>query len=103
MAALRSRGLLPREGQQLTRQGGSTFGGELDLSKGFGDVGVQIALGQLERGVAMNDREQVIEVVGDPGSQLAKGFHLLGLAQLGLELLLIRDVQQRRQQTGLLS
>ena len=35
--------------------------------------------------MTLNDRQHVVEVVGDARRQLAYGFHLLGLPQLGLQ------------------
>jgi hypothetical protein len=37
-------------------------------------------------GIDLNDSEEVVEVVGDPGGQHADRLHLLGLQQLGLQL-----------------
>ena len=42
--------------------------------------------------MAIQDREDVIQIVGHARGEMANGFHLLRLAQLGLELLLIRDI-----------
>ena len=40
---------------------------------------------ELQAGVTLDDREQVIEVMRDAGGELADGFHLLRLAKLRLE------------------
>ena len=40
------------------------------------------AAGQQQRGMAVDDGEDVVEIVGDAAGELADGFHFLGLAQL---------------------
>jgi len=42
--------------------------------------------------VAMNDREEVVEIMGDAAGELADGLHFLGLAELGLEAETLGDV-----------
>ena len=49
-----------------------------------------------ELGVAADDGEDVVEVVGDPAGEASDRFHLLSLAHLRLELLPPRDVLDHR-------
>ena len=44
--------------------------------------------------VALDDGQQIVEVVGHSGRQLADRLHALGLRQPGLQLLLLGDVEQ---------
>ncbi len=84
--------LAAREGEQLSREGC----GAVCHVDDFGDVGSGgVALwkrveGQL--GVAADDGEQVVEVVGDTSREAPQRVHLLGLQQLGGELALFGDV-----------
>src|SRR5207237_9177955 len=82
-------------------QGGGARGVEFYLREGFYDLLVMVALGQLEAGVAVNDRKEVVEVMGDTGSQLADRFHFLGLTQLGFQLFLAGDIEQGGKETRL--
>ena len=43
---------------------------------------VELALGEIE--AADDDRQHIVEIVGDAAGQLADGFHLLDLGELGL-------------------
>ena len=55
--------------------------------------GVAVGEALLEQfGVAGDGGEHVVEIVGDAASELPDRFHLLGLAQLGLEPLALGDV-----------
>jgi hypothetical protein len=48
--------------------------------------------------MTVDDRQNVVEVMGDPAGELADGFHLLRLAQLLFQPLLSRDVPEQPQQ-----
>ena len=43
---------------------------------------VVVGAGEQELGVAVDDREQVVEIVGDATGQQAEGFQVAGLEQL---------------------
>ncbi len=83
-------GLLAGKGQQLPGEVGGALGGLADLLQ----VGmerlrrVHLLQGQLR--VAEDHRQHVVEVVGHAAGQPAHRFHLLGLAQLRLQLLPLR-------------
>ena len=69
--------LLAAEGQELARERAGSFAG-------FGDLldasvqGVAVSLaGEDEAAVPQNDREEIVEVVGDAPGQTADRFHLL--------------------------
>ena len=79
---------LPAESQNLTNElFGTLAGGE--------DLGI-VRLSQSEETsvickhlcVSNDHAENIVEIVRDPSSQTADGFHFLGLSQLGLKLLL---------------
>ena len=84
--------LLAAERQQLAGQPGGAIGGLVDLigvlTTGIGGAEVL----EQEIRVAGDGREDVVEVVGNAARQAADRFHLLGLAQLLLELDALRDV-----------
>ena len=88
--------LAAAEGEQLPRQPGGAFGGLGDLLGGFSRRLVRLAAAE-QRGVALNDGENVVEIVRDAAGELADGFHLLRLAQLLLQLPLRRDVAEQTQ------
>ena len=78
-------------GQQLTRELGRAPPRLRDHTGALAAVGV----GQLvlqEAGGAVDDGEEVVEVVGDAAGQSSDRLHLLGLTQLGLQLDLAADV-----------
>ena len=84
--------LAAAEGEELAGEVGGALGGQADLLGG-----VQRFLGQFrrqgkQRGMALNDGEDVVEIMGDAAGELADGFHFLGLAQLGLKILPFGDV-----------
>ena len=71
---------------------GGAFGGLGDFDQARNLVGMQGFL-ELEHGdMAQNDGEEVVEIVGDAASQLAKRLHFLGLAKLFLQQLVLGDV-----------
>ena len=80
------------EGEQLRGEADGAVGSLVDL---LGGAEQRVARPQARRqqlGEALDDRQQVVEVVGDAAGQPADGFHLLGVAQLVLEVALRRDV-----------
>ena len=58
---------------------------------------------QLQAGVPLNDREKIIEVMGNPGSELADRVHLLRLAKLRLDLLTLGDILHKDEKVRLSS
>ena len=50
------------------------------------------ACAQQQAGMALDDGQDVVEIVGHAGGQLADRLHLLGLAQLGFEVEALGDV-----------
>ena len=54
---------------------------------------VRIALHQ-QAAIALDDSEEIIEIVSDPGCELADRFHALGLLQSALHLFLFCDINQ---------
>ena len=82
----------PPEGQQLARQAGRAVGRFDDVLCGrLSRRRIAVVLEQRQR-EALDDRQDVVEVVGDAAGKLADGFHFLRLPQLGLELTLAGDV-----------
>ena len=86
------------EGEQLAGQRGGVGSG-LDDRLGEADALVVGKLGRAEHvGRALDDGQQIVEVVGDAAGQLAQRLHLLALAELVfgfgalLDLLLEQDV-----------
>ena len=88
--------LAPAERQHLARQRRRTVGGLADLLPAAmqGILFRQAVDNQL--GVALDDREKVIEVVGDTAGQAPESFHLLRLAKLLLQLAFLRFVFLKR-------
>ena len=84
--------VLAAEHEQLAGQAGGAFGGEVDRLGAIEQLGRQVGLGQHHPGVALDDREHVVEIVRDAGGQLADGLHLLRLAQLGFQIQPVGDV-----------
>ncbi len=76
--------LLAAEGEQLTREGGSTMCGAFDLLdvEPEGIAGAEAVQHQIR--VAKDGGEHVVEVVRDAAGQPPHRFHLLGLPQLRL-------------------
>src|ERR1700689_5335278 len=96
MTSLRSRA----SGRIASRlpEGGSWGGGPRDSVLDVGHVGAGFVPAPVdagfgghgesagdERGVAEDDREEVVEVVGHPAGQLAQGIHPLDLPYLGVQ------------------
>jgi hypothetical protein len=80
--------LLPAEHEELLSEGPGAVGGLEDFLDlvflGFVEVGVLVE----EFGVSLDDREQVIEVVGDAAGEAADRLHFGGLEELRAELVL---------------
>src|SRR5438309_2056624 len=87
-------GLAAAEGQQLPREVAGGLRGATDLVEilAMGAVGGKVEKDQIR--VPENRRQDVVEIVGDPAGQRAKGVHLLRLPQLLLELFALGDVHQ---------
>ncbi len=85
--------LTPAKSQQLLGQSGGLFGGGHDLvgPERLGGIGG----GHLHQlGVAGDDAQNIVEIVGHAARQPAHGFHLLRLAQPFFQVLLLGDVVQ---------
>ena len=80
--------LLAGEGQHLAGEVGALARRADRFVSALGACGrrVQLAFEQLE--IADDDGEQIVEVVGEAAGELADGFHLLGLMELGFGLCL---------------
>ena len=59
---------------------------EICLS-GLVSSGIAVVPRMQQVGVALDDGEDVVEIMGDAGGELADGFHFLRVAELGLEIL----------------
>ena len=88
--------LAAAEGEQLARQPGGALGGLRDLLRGTRAGVVQIGHRQ-QRCVAVDDGEDVVEIVRDAAGELADGLHFLRLAQLFLQPPLRRDIAEQTQ------
>ena len=81
--ALRLQALLAREGQQLLGELAGLFAGQAGAVDGLADGGAVVEVGCRQFQVAGHHLQQVVEVVGQAGGQLADRLHLLRL-QVGL-------------------
>ncbi len=88
----RQQHLLPAEGEQLLRQCRGAAGRLDDLFSVTPLLTGGEAIPQ-KFGIAADDRQQVVEVVGDPAREQADRFHLLRLSELRLEQLAVSDVE----------
>ena len=88
--------LLAAERQELLRQHGGPFRGEPDLAEVASDRLVGANLIREQPHVPEDRRQHVVEVVRHTAGQLPHGFHLLGLAQLLVQALLIAGVTAPR-------
>ena len=77
--------LLAAEGQELAGQVAAAAGRLLNLAQVAPRRAGVGRLGQEHVGVALDHHEDVVEVVGHAAGQVADGFELLGLPQLGLQ------------------
>ena len=92
--AARLHDLAAAESEQLARQGGGAFGGLGHLlGRAGGDTG-EGAAGHEERSMAMNDGENIVEIMSDAARELADGLHFLRLTQLILEAFLGGDIAE---------
>ena len=78
--------LLAAESEQLPDEIGSPLGGLADFADGFGVRAHFAELHEEHAGMAINNGQDIIEIVGDPGGELTDGFHFLGLAELAFKL-----------------
>ena len=88
--------LAPREEQQLAGEGGGALAGALDLLECRPVRMVGRDLAENDVGVALDDGQQVVEVVGDAAGEAADRLHLLRLQELLFELLALGDVDADR-------
>ncbi len=88
--------LAAAEGEQLAGQPGRALGGLRDLLRGTRGRVIQLGHRQ-QRGVAVNDGEDVVEIVRDAAGKLADGLHFLRLAQLFLQPSLRGDIAEQAQ------
>ena len=88
--------LAPGKRQKPLRQFGAAARGALEGFDEMFDLGIATHLFAEQFDVAQDDREDIVEVVGDATRQLTHDLHLLRLTQLLLGLLAIRDVLGER-------
>ena len=87
--------LLAAEGEQVLGQLGGTLAGTADLAQVVADrVLAAVERLQGDVGEAVDDRQEVVEVVGDTTGELADCLHLLGDQKLALELRALGHVAQ---------
>src|SRR5439155_26733381 len=79
--------LLAAEGEELAGEGFAALAGLLDFAQEFALRIGAIEPAQDDLAVAKDDREQVVEVMGDAAGELAEDLHLLGEAALLVEQL----------------
>ena len=84
--------LLATEGQQLPRQHRGPFSGSLNLAKVLSDELVRPDLPREKLGIPQNRGQHVVEVVRHTASELPDSLHLLRLAQLFVQPVLLGDV-----------
>ena len=84
--------LLAAEGEDLAHEPAGALGRAADLADALAHRGgvPRVELGEL--GVAVDDRDEVVEVVGDATGHPADGLHPLALTHLGFEAPGVRDV-----------
>ena len=92
---MRVHDLLAAEVEQLLRQVARALARRLDLPDVARHPGCRRKIREDEIAVAEDGRQQVVEVVRDAAGELPDGFHLLRLAQLGLEKTALGQIQQR--------
>ncbi len=74
--------LLAAEGQQLTGEAGGVFPGFADLQNVFAEGIERTQAVRQQRGVSVDDHENVVEIVGHATGQPADAFQFLRLAEL---------------------
>jgi hypothetical protein len=90
--------LLAAEQEQLAGEAGGAFGGVFDVEQAFGERGGALLsrhgfhAAEQEFTLAEDDGEEIVEVVGNAAGQPPDGLHLLGVAKLCFELLLLAAV-----------
>ena len=88
------------ESEKLASQGGGAVGGAVDLFD-FARGGVRRRQDiHQQLGVALDDHEEIVEVVGDAAREAAHGLHFLGLAELFFELMAFADVLRDDEMDG---
>jgi len=88
--------LPPAEGQQLPGQAGRPGGGLADLVCRFLLQWAELCPGQ-QRGMALDDGQNIIEIVRNSAGELAYGFHLLRLSKLLFQTALRGNVAEQAQ------
>ena len=93
--------LLPTKREKLPRKCACFFRGGGNLTEGLGDTAVEGSGSKLQARMALDDGENVIEVVRDAGSKLAHRLELMGVPELFFQLPLLADVDGGKQANGL--
>ena len=88
--------LLAAEGEKLPRQGSGALARLADVGQRAAPRVVRFRFEKQEVGVSGDDRQEVVEVVGDSARELADRIQLLPLAELLLEVQALGDVPGRR-------
>ena len=78
--------------QKLGREPGAALDLFLDAFEPLVEGVFQVQVEEHERDVPLDDHEEVVEVMGDAAGQGAHGLHLLGVVELGLDLLALAHV-----------
>ena len=92
--------LAPAEGEQLPGERRRPLGRRDDVLENGAHVRRRQLGHERERGVALDDHEEIVEVVRDTAGELADRVHLLRLEELLLELALLGDVVAEYGDTG---
>ena len=93
--------LLPADRQELAGQRRRAFPGVADAAPVVVALAGRRGPQQRQVGGAVDDRQQVVEVVGDAAGEAAQALHLLGLEELRLQLRVVGDVDVRAEQRDL--
>ena len=95
---LRLEPLAARERQQLIGQLCAAFGGRAHIAEALRELAVDTRRGEpfFEKAdIAEHHGEQIVEVVGDPGGELADGFEPLHLPQRRFDALALLDLREQ--------
>ena len=84
--------MAPAEGEDLPGEGRGALRGLADLLQVFAVGVVRPQVEEYEAGVALNGREQVVEIVRHPAGEAPQRFQLLRLPELALQPLAAGDV-----------
>jgi hypothetical protein len=84
--------LVSAKNQELPRKRGSFFGGVLDAFDLITGFGIRLEPVGQKAAVSLDDREQIVEVMGDTSCQSADRLHFLRLAELFLEEMAFGDI-----------